>query len=221
MEGGDSVKIAVVDVARISLDREVQPEASDFSKVARELFYVLDGEMQTSWQLIYSRVQYFWLNLISPRWPKSCARLFRKLDSPTLSTMVLGQTLLKRYIVVENQNNLCGYKIYIRRWRSLSSSFLLMRIWRKSWGRVQSTRWGNIVCYFPPKFTVVLECILTGLKLDSKRNQNIFAFECTLIGRKRKYIFLGLGGPGKGDIWPGWGGEDCRIGGLWKNTEQW
>ena len=56
MEGGDNVKIAVVDVARISLDREVQPEASDFSKVARELFYVLDGEMQTSWQLIYSRV---------------------------------------------------------------------------------------------------------------------------------------------------------------------
>ena len=30
---------------------------------------------------------------------------------------------------------------------------------------------------FPPKFTVLLECILTGLKLDSKRNQNIFAFE--------------------------------------------
>ena len=56
MEGDDNVKIAVVDVARISLDREVQPEASDFSKVARELFYVLDGEMQTSWQLIYSRV---------------------------------------------------------------------------------------------------------------------------------------------------------------------
>ena len=56
MEGGDNVKIAVVDVARISLDREVQPKASDFSKVARELFYVLDGEMQTSWQLIYSRV---------------------------------------------------------------------------------------------------------------------------------------------------------------------
>ena len=56
MEGGDNVKIAVVDVARISLDTEVQPEASDFSKVARELFYVLDGEMQTSWQLIYSRV---------------------------------------------------------------------------------------------------------------------------------------------------------------------
>ena len=56
MEGGNSVKIAVVDVARISLAREVQPEASDFSKVARELFYVLDGEMQTSWQLIYSRV---------------------------------------------------------------------------------------------------------------------------------------------------------------------
>ena len=56
MEGGDNVKIAVVDVARISLDREVQPEASDFSKVARELFYVRDGEMQTSWQLIYSRV---------------------------------------------------------------------------------------------------------------------------------------------------------------------
>ena len=53
---------------------------------------------------------------------------------------------------------------------------------------------------FPLKFTVVLECILTGLKLDSKRNQNIFAFECTLIGRKRKYIFQGLGGPGKGDI---------------------
>ena len=45
MEGGDNVKIAVVDVARISLDREVQPEASDFSKVARELFYVLDGEI--------------------------------------------------------------------------------------------------------------------------------------------------------------------------------
>ena len=56
MEGGDNVKIAVVDMARISLGREVQPEASDFSKVARELFYVLDGEMQTSWQLIYSRV---------------------------------------------------------------------------------------------------------------------------------------------------------------------
>ena len=56
MEGGDNVKIAVVDVARISLDREVQPEASDFPEVARELFYVLDGEMQTSWQLIYSRV---------------------------------------------------------------------------------------------------------------------------------------------------------------------
>ena len=56
MEGGDSVKIAVVDVARISLAREVQPEASDFSKVAKELFYVRDGEMQTSWQLIYSRV---------------------------------------------------------------------------------------------------------------------------------------------------------------------
>jgi len=37
MEGGDNVKIAVVDVARISLDREVQPEASDFSKVAEEL----------------------------------------------------------------------------------------------------------------------------------------------------------------------------------------
>ena len=47
MEGGD-VKIAVVDVARISLDREVQPEASDFSKVARELFYVLDDEMSSS-----------------------------------------------------------------------------------------------------------------------------------------------------------------------------
>ena len=56
MEGGDSVKIAVVDVAKISLAREVQPEASDFSKVVRELFYVRDGEMQTSWQLIYSRV---------------------------------------------------------------------------------------------------------------------------------------------------------------------
>ena len=56
MEGGDNVKIAVVDMARISLGREVQPEASDFSKVARELFYILDGEMQTSWQLIYSRV---------------------------------------------------------------------------------------------------------------------------------------------------------------------
>jgi len=37
MEGGDNVKIAVVDVARISLDREVKPEASDFSKVAEEL----------------------------------------------------------------------------------------------------------------------------------------------------------------------------------------
>ena len=35
MEGGDNVKIAVVDVAGISLDREVQPEASDFSKLAR------------------------------------------------------------------------------------------------------------------------------------------------------------------------------------------
>ena len=35
MEGGDNVKIAVVDVARISLAREVQPEASDFSKVAK------------------------------------------------------------------------------------------------------------------------------------------------------------------------------------------
>ena len=56
MEGGDSVKIAVVDVARISLAREVQPEASDFSKVAKELFYVLDDEMLSSWKLIYSRV---------------------------------------------------------------------------------------------------------------------------------------------------------------------
>ena len=36
MEGGDSVKIAVVDVAKVSLAREVQPEASDFSKVAKE-----------------------------------------------------------------------------------------------------------------------------------------------------------------------------------------
>ena len=104
MEGGDSVKIAVVDVAKISLAREVQPEASDFSKVARELFYVLDGEMQTSWQLIYSRVPRTYAIFLTKsngvRWPKSCARLFRKLDSPTLSTMVLGQTLLKRYIVV-------------------------------------------------------------------------------------------------------------------------
>ena len=55
MEGGDNVKIAVVDVARISLDREVQPEASDFSKVAKELFYIRDDEMSSSWQLRVSR----------------------------------------------------------------------------------------------------------------------------------------------------------------------
>ena len=45
MEVGDDDRIAVVDVGKISLAREVQPEASDFSKVAKELFYVLDGEM--------------------------------------------------------------------------------------------------------------------------------------------------------------------------------
>ena len=56
MEGGDNVKIAVVDVAKISLAREVQPEASDFSKVAKELFFLLDEEMLSNWQLIYPRV---------------------------------------------------------------------------------------------------------------------------------------------------------------------
>ena len=49
MEGGDSVKIAVVDVARISLAREVQPEASDFSKVVKRNCFMF-------WMMKYCKI---------------------------------------------------------------------------------------------------------------------------------------------------------------------
>ena len=47
MEVGDDDRIAVVDVSKISLAREVQPEASHFTEVANYLDDDLDDELTT------------------------------------------------------------------------------------------------------------------------------------------------------------------------------
>ena len=47
MEVGDDDRIAVVDVGKISLAREVQPEASHFTEVANYLDDDLDDELTT------------------------------------------------------------------------------------------------------------------------------------------------------------------------------
>ena len=47
MEVGDDDRIAVVDVGKISMAREVQPEASNFTEVANYLDDDLDDELTT------------------------------------------------------------------------------------------------------------------------------------------------------------------------------